>query len=164
MLHMLWRNIQPTLKRDFEKLNSFEIRYSNVQSEPNPVDMPLISSYLTIAAFLASVNPPSSDRKFFVKCKSQQKRAEAPPSKGPQAFQHSRFLAIFSQVSESKFMLDSSVLFNIESLCGIGYLSRYDNDDALDEPRYRCHVSQDFVRKLCKAVDFDLDTRLYSRL
>lgn len=161
ILHGLWKNIQPALKHDFEKFSSFRIRGSSDSSLPAT---PLISTYLTIAAFIASVNPPSSDRRFFVRSRNTQKRTELSTRIGSKTFHHSRFLAIFSRISEAKFRLDTGVLFAIESLCSLGYLSQLNKDDFLSEPRYRCHVSQEIVKNLCRTVNFDLDRALFSRL
>ncbi|OQR77152.1 origin recognition complex subunit 5-like [Tropilaelaps mercedesae] len=112
----LWRNIEPHLKAALNGLYLREVDISGFgfpqgivvkkMNNKQIIELPLYSKFLLIAAYLASYNPPSTDRKFFIKNngrerkKSFQTRRNKPNYHllGPRPFPLNRLLAIFHAI------------------------------------------------------------------
>jgi len=175
MLSNMWKTLSPLLRADFTKLSRDRHEDRAVwggASEAGKVtdpytdvaEMPRSWVYLLIAAFIASVNPPASDKRFFVKAKvsgggaGQRKGTEIRTHKG---IPHSRLLAIFSQISESEYPLDTCILASLATLCRRHYLSVTASDIALNEPKYCLQLSEQCIQKLCLGVDLKLEQLIF---
>ncbi|KIH47683.1 hypothetical protein ANCDUO_22253, partial [Ancylostoma duodenale] len=57
--------------------NETDCFYQDENERDEPISLPLCSKYLLIASFCASHNPPSTDRRYFVKFHGKEKRSDA---------------------------------------------------------------------------------------
>jgi len=141
----------------------------------NPADLDLswFSKYLLIAAYLASYNPAKSDKRFFVKnCGKMSKRAkiarkkETPSNQllGPKPFPLDRLLAIFYSIVDDNVPHTSAILSQIGSLVTLRLISLIGNDSRLDQCKYKCSVSLEFIRAIGRTVQFDVVKYLYDFL
>ncbi len=80
---------------------------------------------------------------------------------GPKPFPLERLLAIFYAISESTVTASlAHIMTQISSLVSKQYLVRH-GADILDVPKFVCLAKYEFVLKLAKTVDFELDRHLY---
>merc|ERR1719228_3095163 len=148
------------------------------QSVPGPtisnvnrisIELPFYSKFLLIAAFLASYNPAKSDKRFFVKHHGKQRKTlssirnkEKLNSQltGPKPFPLERLLAIFYNIVEEQVNPTANIYSQISSLVKLQLLTAV-GLDIMDQPKYKCNVSLDFVRTVAKTVQFDVYKYLY---
>uniref|UniRef100_A0A3B3R0C7 Origin recognition complex subunit 5 n=1 Tax=Paramormyrops kingsleyae TaxID=1676925 RepID=A0A3B3R0C7_9TELE len=156
--HKLWRNIEPHLKKAMQTVYLRELPY--------------YSKFLLIAAYLASYNPARTDRRFFVKHHGKirkttfLKKHEKTSNHllGPKPFPLDRLLAIFYSVVDSRVAPTASIFSQISSLVTLQLLTQVGHDDQLDNPKYKCTVSLDFIRAIARTVGFDILRYLYDFL
>jgi len=144
------------------------------------VELPFFSKYLLIAAFLASYNPVSSDKRFFMKGGGKIKKMKntvaaaariaahkrASQLGGPKMFPMDRMLAIFYVIVDDQGVTCSAdILSQITTLVSLGLLTQSGNwsslDCGLDAPKFKCNVSTDFIRLVSKNVRFEIHNYMY---
>ena len=133
------------------------------------IELPFYSKFILIAAFLASYNPAKSDKRFFVKHHGKQRKTmTSMKSKeklnsqltGPKPFPLERLLAIFYNVVEEQVNPTANIYSQVSSLVKLQLLTAI-GLDIMDQPKYKCNVSLDFVRTVAKTVQFDVYKYLY---
>lgn len=153
--------------------NSIQSLSSNGPSISNPnrlnIELPFYSKFLIIAAFLASYNPAKSDKRFFVKHHGKQKKSAASIKAkeklntqltGPKPFPLERLLAIFYNIVEEEVNPTATIYSQVTSLVRLQLLTSV-GLELLDQPKYKCNVSMDFIRTVAKTVQFDIYKYLY---
>lgn len=182
-IHKLWRNVEPHMKKSLQSVYLREVsssqweRMEAIEDEPlqdiassrkSLVELPFYSKFLLLAAYMASYNPPSTDRKFFVKNqgKTRKKRASSAKQKpnnhilGPKMFPLSRMLAIFYAVVDESVAPSSMIFAQIKTLVSLRLLAQVTADDQLSGPKYKCLVGLDFIRGVARTVNFDITGHL----
>jgi len=133
------------------------------------IELPFYSKFLLISAFLASYNPAKSDKRFFVKHHGKQRKTiTSMKSKeklnsqltGPKPFPLERLLAIFYNIVEEQVNPTANIYSQVTTLVKLQLLSAI-GLDMMDQPKYKCNVSLDFVRTVAKTVQFDVYKYLY---
>ncbi|KAL7750452.1 Carnitine O-acetyltransferase mitochondrial [Sorochytrium milnesiophthora] len=133
------------------------------------VDLPTTSKYLLIAAFLASFNPATMDRRFFDKAsgpsKKQRKMDKAggkmrQQQVGPKGFAVERMLAIFATVANDM-ETRSDIEQQIATLVSLRLVARTSAADQLTAPMFKCNVGYDFVLQVAQSVRFPLSEYLH---
>jgi len=133
------------------------------------IELPFYSKFLLIAAFLASYNPAKSDKRFFVKHHGKQRKtASSIRTKeklnsqltGPKPFPLERLLAIFYNIVEEQVNPTANIYSQVTSLVRLQLLTAI-GVEMMDQPKYKCNVSMDFVRTVAKTVQFDVYKYLY---
>merc|ERR1719228_266786 len=133
------------------------------------IELPFYSKFLLISAFLASYNPAKSDKRFFVKHHGKQRKTvKSMKSKdklnsqltGPKPFPLERLLAIFYNIVEEQVNPTANIYSQVSSLVRLQLLTAI-GLDIMDQPKYKCNVSLDFVRTVVKTVQFDVYKYLY---
>ena len=133
------------------------------------IELPFYSKFLLIAAFLASYNPAKSDKRFFVKHHGKQKKTissikakEKLNSQltGPKPFPLERLLAIFYNIVEEQVNPTATIYSQVTTLVRLQLLTAV-GLEMIDQPKYKCNVSMDFVRTVAKTVQFDIYKYLY---
>jgi len=131
------------------------------------LELPYLSKYLLIAAYLASYNPASTDVRVFAKRAGKKRRKLRGPQKktaakvpqhllGPKAFPLDRLLAIFYSIIETRVEASSEVYTQIASLVTLRLLAQASNADNLEAPKYKCLVALHDVQKVAATVQFEL--------
>ncbi|VDP93026.1 unnamed protein product [Echinostoma caproni] len=140
-----WKMAQPTLKRSLTNLYlRSQPKTSTTCYSSSVLELPYFTRYLLIAAFMASYNPRTADKKFLVKHSEKQstrkKKQEKAAAKtkfllvGPQAFPLDRLLAIFHALlrDESDRIPTSSLLLSqVACLTALGLLSATSSANAI---------------------------------
>ncbi|XP_052779192.1 origin recognition complex subunit 5-like [Mya arenaria] len=185
----LWKHIEPHLKKALHTLYLREVsstqweRYQeemetseNVAlqgiSHRSHVDLPFYSKYLLIAAYLASYNPAKSDKKFFAKNSgkinkrlklNQAKRKERTSNHmlGPKPFPLDRLMAIFYSIVEGRVAPTANIFMQITSLVSLHFLGHATGEDQIEQPKYKCLVSLDFIKAVSRTVNFEVSRYLY---
>ncbi|KAL4226958.1 Origin recognition complex subunit 5 [Mactra antiquata] len=183
---LLWKHIEPHLKKSLHTLYLREVsssqweRYQKqLENSDNPqlqglshrqhVELPYYSKYLLIAAYLASYNPAKSDRKFFAKHSGKNKKsAQAKKTErtsnhmlGPKPFALDRLMAIFYSIVEGKVAPTANIFMQISSLITLHFLGHASGEDQIEQPKYKCLVSLEFIKAVARTVNFDVLRYLY---
>ena len=133
------------------------------------IELPFYSKFLLIAAFLASYNPAKSDKRFFVKHHGKQKKTMSSIKAkeklnsqltGPKPFPLERLLAIFYNIVEEQVNPTATIYSQVTSLVRLQLLTSV-GLEMVDQPKYKCNVSMDFIRTVAKTVQFDIFKYLY---
>lgn len=134
------------------------------------VELPFHSKLLLIAAYLASYNPVSSDKRFFMKNHGKQRKTKAMLKAkakeqscqltGPKAFPLDRMMAIFYSIVDENVSPMYNVLSQLGSLVTLQFLAQVGHD-GLDQPKYKCIVGLDFIKQIANQVDLDVHRYLY---
>jgi origin recognition complex subunit 5 len=179
----LWRNISNTFKENLEVIylrvstDDFDQQYkasSDIESVTKlalSFELPCYSKYLLIAAYLASYNPAKEDKRLFVKAADTKKKKVGRKKKitkmiireGPQSFTLNRLLAIFCSIIDTNIDLNAVLLSQVPSMCQLGLLSMI-GDYNIDEAKYKCCVSFEFIMVISRNVGFELKKYLYDFL
>ncbi|OZC10170.1 hypothetical protein X798_02760 [Onchocerca flexuosa] len=128
------------------------------------------AKYLLIAAYCASYNPPSSDRRFFTKNHGKQRRRstvtkglrnnfESAHETGPKPFPVQRLLFIYLAMLEKHDMRNqcaADIHAQVAELCAMGFLNRVSADGNLDTPKYRCIATFEFSEQLAKTMGIEI--------
>uniref|UniRef100_H2Z167 Origin recognition complex subunit 5 n=1 Tax=Ciona savignyi TaxID=51511 RepID=H2Z167_CIOSA len=187
--HKLWRNIEPHLSSSLQRLCVREAcnGHGNSGTESgdtsklngtsavlstkshNLVELPYYSKFLLIAAYIASYNPSSSDRRFFVKHAGRMRKTARSMKKddqknchlrGPHSFPLDRMMAIFYSIVEDAVSPSAGLFSQISSLVSLHFLAQL-GQDQLDSPKYKCIVSLDFITTISKTVNFEIMRYLF---
>lgn len=177
----LWRNSLNVMKKNLEVIyirmstDDFN-RPSNLSHEIESTsklalsfELPYYAKFLLIAAYLASYNPAIEDKRLFMKeggpkkkriKKKIQKHKAMTTMMGPKSFPLRRLIAIFCSIIDSKIDLNAILLTQIPTMCQLGLLSSY-GESNIDDPKYKCCVSFEFVMIISKNVSFELRRYLH---
>lgn len=174
----LWRNISTTFRSNLEviylrvSMDDFSQLNCQVSREIESTtklalsfELPFYAKYMLIAAYLASYIPAKYDRRIFMKQNNKKtkkarsvKRSEVVNSlKKPRVFAISRMLAIFCAILNEKVDINANLLAQISTICQLGLLTIIgDNILQLDDLKFKCCASQDFVIVVAKIIGLDL--------
>ncbi|XP_032675100.1 origin recognition complex subunit 5 [Odontomachus brunneus] len=174
----LWRNISATLRSNLEviylRVSTDDLSQSDCQISREiesttklalSFELPFYAKYMLIAAYLASHNLSKYDQRIFMKQSNKKKKkirsikntATMDQQKKPRVFTITRMLAIFCAILDEKVDINANLLAQISTMCQLGLLIvSGDNIFYLDEPKYKCCVSRDFVTVVAKTVGFDI--------
>eukprot|EP00795_Rhopilema_esculentum_P011675 gene11675-21930_t len=180
----LWRNIEPQLKmclstvylREVSSIKWEEMHQGNMEDYVKPkaiLELPFLSKYLLIAAYLASHNPSRSDRRYFCKQTSGKMSRRAKTSiktaasdgkvTGPKAFPLDRLMAIFFCIIEGKVKPNCSLISQISSLVSLNLMAKLSADDQIDISKYKCLADFDFIKSIAQNVGFHLEQYLFEQ-
>lgn len=190
-LHKLWKKIEPRLKADFKALNSqllpmpepddsvngqapLNTTTNNSKTVRNYSDIPRYSRYLLVASYLATHNPPSSDKRFFVKASSgirgkkrnhlgaTAENENESKTGNLRSFELNRLKAIFGFIvrycsSGTEIYEDNAELqAQLATLCQSRFIQSL-GEDTSGNYKYRCMADYDFVAEIALSVNFELD-------
>lgn len=178
--NILWRNISNVLKTNLEVIylrvstDDFSMRTQLSQEIESTTklalsfELPYYAKFMLIAAYLASYNPPKEDKRLFMKQSSKKKKRKHLSKKtiimnthsGPRTFPLDRMLAIFCAIVQEKVDLNANLLAQIPTMCQLGLLTTV-GDNNLDEQKFKCCVTYDFVTVISKNVGFNIKHYLY---
>ncbi|CAG7835256.1 unnamed protein product [Allacma fusca] len=172
----LWKLMQPQLMKDFKTLKANVIPDHDVEESDgkceehkhkNVHQFPKYVKYLLVSAYLATHNPASSDRRFFVKAQLGRKRRKvANPCTGKsyelQYFTLPRLFAIYEFLTDNNGPKNQLMLSQLTNLCQLQLLEKVINPAApLDEPKFKCLTSLEFIEDVGSSVDMDIKKYLY---
>ena len=166
-----------TYTADEETLdNSFHI--STINKNKNIGDLPLGAKYLLIAIYLATQNPIKYDRMLYDK-QSQGKKSrraklmhkriqlgtakiEYLPLSSNKPISLNRLLAIYCSLQGDTVPLTTQIYTQLALLTSMRLIElvRCSNESStinLNEPKYRCTSSSDYIRRLAASIDFKID-------
>eukprot|EP00041_Stephanoeca_diplocostata_P015743 m.301360 g.301360 ORF g.301360 m.301360 type:complete len:577 (+) comp20140_c0_seq2:164-1894(+) len=176
----LYRSIVPHFKKQLSRLylremSSAEWSAVHVPAAALPgatpryrtLELPFLSKYILIAAYLASYNPANTDARMFAKRQSKsrgsrrgasKKRRERVPQYllGPKAFPLDRLLAILYSLVEMKTDASAEVYSQISTLVTLRLLSLVSSTDNLHTPRYKCSLTLSEVQRVATSVSVDI--------
>ncbi|VBB32783.1 unnamed protein product [Acanthocheilonema viteae] len=144
--------------------------YLSLQEDGQTFCLSTSAKYLLIAAYCASYNPPSSDRRFFTKNHGKQRRRastakglrsnlESAHETGPKPFPVQRLLFIYLAMLEKHDMRNhcaADIHAQVAELCAMGFLNRVSADGNLDTPKYRCIATFEFSEQLAKTMGIEI--------
>nr|CAB3264578.1 origin recognition complex subunit 5-like [Phallusia mammillata] len=185
--HKLWKHVEPHLKEALQQLylrkvsseewmKLHDITESGDATVLKPVknsdtiELPFYSKFLLIAAYIASYNPASTDKRFFVKNAGRMKKTARSMKKderknshlrGPHAFPLDRMMAIFYSIVDSRVPPTANIFSQISTLVTLHLLAKIGHEDEIDCPRYKCTVSLDFISAVAKTMNFDIVRYLF---
>lgn len=137
------------------------------------IELPFYAKYLLIAAYLASYNPAKEDKRLFMKFHGKKRKTKAIMNAknkvtellntqlGPKPFAFDRLLAIFYAILDEKVGLNSNLLVQVSSLVHLQLLSAVGNNTSLENQKYKCNVSYEFINTISKMVGFNIRKYLY---
>ncbi|XP_050502088.1 origin recognition complex subunit 5-like [Diabrotica virgifera virgifera] len=171
----LWRNIAPVLKQSLEmlylRIDTTKPATSAKEKSMPTLELPFYAKYLLIAAYLASYNPPKDDKRLFMKYHGKQRKKlkdirlknkvseQLNTQLGPKPFVFDRLLAIFYSIldeKDNKMGFNNNLLVQISSLMELRLLSSVSDSCVLDGQKYKCNVSFEFIKTVCRSVGFDV--------
>ncbi|XP_026672925.1 origin recognition complex subunit 5 [Ceratina calcarata] len=171
---LLWRHISPIFKENLEviylrissdnftKQDQLSKEIESTTRLALSFELPYYAKYMLIASYLASYISAKEDKYLFMKQKL--KRRKTAPGKrktlmnvhcGPYNFPVSRMIAIFCAILAEKVDINANLLAQIPSMCQLGLLSVVGNYN-LNEPKFKCCVSYDFILVIAKTVGFNI--------
>ena len=159
--------------------NSFHI--STINKNNNIRDIPLEAKYLLIAIYLATQNPIKYDRILYDKQSQGKKSRRAKlmhkriqlgkrkieylslPSNKPISF--NRLLTIYCSLQGDTIPLTTQIYTQLALLTSMRLIELigHSNESSiinLNEPKYRCTSSSDYIRHLATSIDFKIDDLL----
>ncbi|CEF66883.1 Origin recognition complex subunit 5 [Strongyloides ratti] len=152
----------------FDVLSSYYMGKQNNSEISKNINLPVIVRYAIVAAYCASFNPPSSDKRFFVKQHIKQRKTMYDVKKdpknslhelGPKSFSVDRFKMIFSFLLSKQDVIDPLSVGTadiLENLCNLGMLGRSTKQTNFDFPKYRSILPMEFVEKVGDSIDITL--------
>ncbi|XP_018313166.1 origin recognition complex subunit 5 [Mycetomoellerius zeteki] len=177
----LWRNISGTLRSNLEiiylRVSTSDFLQPDYQMSREiesttklalSFELPFYAKYMLIAAYLASYNPVKYDKHIFMKQSSKRKKkirsikkTGEDAEKKCRVFTISRMLAIFCAILDEKVDINANLLAQISTMCQLGLLSIVgDNITQLDETKFKCCASHDFIIVVAKTVGFEIKNYL----
>ncbi|XP_011159872.1 origin recognition complex subunit 5 [Solenopsis invicta] len=177
----LWRNISATLRSNLEiiylRVSTGDFLQPDYQMSREiesttklalSFELPFYAKYMLIAAYLASHNPVKYDKHIFMKQSSKRrkqirsiKKTGENSQKKSRVFTISRMLAIFCTILDEKVDINANLLAQISTMCQLGLLSIIgDNVTQLDETKFKCCASHDFIIVVAKTIGFDIKNYL----
>lgn len=172
----LWRNISATLRCNLEiiylRVSTGDFLQPDHQMSREiesttklalSFELPFYAKYMLIAAYLASYNPVKYDKHIFMKQSSKRRKKlrsikkARDVQKKSHVFTISRMLAIFCAILNEKVDINANLLAQISTMCQLGLLSIVgDNVIQLDETKFKCCASYDFIIVVAKTIGFDI--------
>jgi len=143
------------------------------------VELPFFSKFLLTAAYIASYNPASTDRRFFCKNpgklrksmkqmkKLKEKRRQTTTQLlGPKAFPMDRLMAIFYSIVDERVPPSANILSQLSSLVSLKLIANAGSQagESIDAKKFKCCVSLEFIQTICKTIHFDINHYLYDLL
>jgi len=177
----LWRNISATLRSNLEiiylRVSTSDFLQPDHQMSREiesttklalSFELPFYAKYMLIAAYLASYNPAKYDKHIFMKRSSKRrkrirsiKKTGENAQKKSRVFTISRMLAIFCAILDEKVDINANLFAQISTMCQLGLLSIVgDNITQLDETKFKCCASHDFIIVVAKTIGFDVKNYL----
>ncbi|XP_017132623.1 origin recognition complex subunit 5 [Drosophila elegans] len=146
------------------------IEDQSVRKLAQSLELPYYAKFLLIAAFLASHNAASQDKRLFVKHHGKQRKrmqmvnARAKTTEkmsttlGPKSFSIDRLLAIFYAILEEKVGLTCNLLSQISTLVHLKLLSFVSGEQNIMDgsARLQCTIGLEFVMQIGKVVGFNV--------
>ncbi|VDM24602.1 unnamed protein product [Toxocara canis] len=157
-----YKALQPKLRRCCEDLFYRFDTHSIHQVGGDLVSLPSCVKFLLIAAYCASYNPSSTDRRFFTKNHGKQKRKSVAANRdrndsahecGPKSFDLQRLLFIYLSFLEMYGVRKTScsdIHTQVCELCRMGYLSKTSADSNLDIPKFKCVASFETLSRIAE--------------
>lgn len=155
--------------------NSTHISLTN---NNNARDLPLVAKFLLIAIYLATQNPIKYDRMLYDK-QSQGKKSkrakimhkrtqlesnklEYLPLSSNKPISLNRLLAIYCSLQGDTMPLTTQIYTQLSLLTSMRLIELVGSSNEsgiinLNEPKYRCTSSSDYVRRLASSIDFKID-------
>lgn len=155
-----WRKDMTSRLR--QGLRSVYIREASGSQQALRIELPFHARFLLLAAYLASYNPPGTDRRFFVKARGPRGKRQRKANHlsqhllGPKQFPLNRLVAIFHAIVDEQVAPSAVTLAQVESLVSLRLLARVSREEQLSAPRYKCLVDLDFIRAVARTVAFDI--------
>ncbi|ENN74972.1 hypothetical protein YQE_08429, partial [Dendroctonus ponderosae] len=160
----LWKRIAPIFNA------ATSVLYLRVSSKHpgQGLELPFYSKYLLIAAYLASYNSSTDDKRLFMKFHGKKRKTrhdierKNKPSAhlntqiGPKAFTLDRLLAIFYSILEDKVGFNNHLLIQVSSLVQLQLLSLASDECSLDERKYKCNVNFETIQTIARMVGFNV--------
>jgi origin recognition complex subunit 5 len=202
----LWKNMEPRLKEEFKALSSNVLPMGDSSSysgttttksvrgappatsdnDKNYADIPKYTKFLLIASYLATHNPPASDKRFFVKAGMRGTKKtnkyniggglnrvsemdSADKTNLLRTFDLNRLKAICAFIvhycsgGTEHFQPNADVLMQISTLCHAKFLQSL-GEDASGNFKYRCLADFHFINELAKSENFELEKYLFRLL
>lgn len=175
---LLWKNISSVFKanleviylrvcsENFAKHDQLSKEIESTTRLALSFELPYYAKYMLIASYLASYNPAKEDKYLFVKERLRKKKRKNAGKKkamnafcGPYNFPVSRMIAIFCAILDEKVDINANLLAQIPSMCQLGLLSLVGTYN-LNEPKFKCCVSYDFILVIAKTIGFDVQNYL----
>lgn len=181
----LWRNISPILRSNLEiiylRVSTDDFLQPDQQMSREiesttklalSFELPFYAKYMLIAAYLASYNPAKYDKHIFMKQSSKRrkkirsfKKTRGDAQKKSRVFTISRMLAIFCAILDEKVDINANLLAQISTMCQLGLLSVVgENVTQLDETKFKCCASHDFIVVVAKTIGFDIKNYLSTNM
>ncbi|XP_076756017.1 origin recognition complex subunit 5 [Xylocopa sonorina] len=179
---LLWRNISAVFKANLEviylRISSENFtKHKQLSQEIESTmrlalsfELPYYAKYMLIASYLASYNPAKEDKHLFMKQKCKKNRKTMDKRKMPLKtcceplnFSVTRMIAIFCAILDEKVDINANLLAQIPSMCQLGLLSVVGNHN-LNEPKFKCCVSYDFIVVIAKTVGFNIQNYMYNSI
>jgi hypothetical protein len=144
-------------------------------------DLPLSAKYLLISIYLATQNPIKYDRMLYDKqtqgkksrrAKIMHKRTQLETSKieylplsSNKPISLNRLLAIHSSLQGDTIPITIQIYSQLALLTSMRLIELVGSSNEtsiinLNEPKYRCTSSSDYIRRLAKSIDFKIDDLL----
>lgn len=124
------------------------------------VELPFYTKFLLIAAYIASFNPPSTDKRFFIKNSGRMKKrvrhANVTKGKtnchlqGPHSFALNRMMAIFYSIIDGRTRPTVNLFSQVTNLVSLQLIARISREEEINQPKYKCLVSVDAVTAISK--------------
>eukprot|EP00040_Diaphanoeca_grandis_P042108 m.264207 g.264207 ORF g.264207 m.264207 type:complete len:448 (-) comp54518_c0_seq1:146-1489(-) len=188
----LYKHIKPHLNKQLNKLylretSSIEWRSSQANDDAEAihslvtreVELPFISKYLLVSAFLSSYNPARSDYRIFAKRQmkktNRRKGGGAKKEKipqylvGPKPFALERLLAImFSllqiETGKTTGVARTGIDSQLSTLVSLKMIAQVSSTDNLDAPKYKCLMPLAEVKRLALSIEVDLSGFLFDSM
>jgi len=142
------------------------------------VELPFFSKFLLAAAYIASYNPQSTDRRFFCKnagrlrksikqmkkLKDKRPRTTAAQLLGPKAFPIDRLMAIFYSIVDERVPPTANILSQLSSLVSLKLIANAGTGDSIDAKKFKVCVSLEFIQNISKTIHFDINHYLYDMI
>jgi len=142
------------------------------------VELPFFSKFLLAAAYIASYNPQSTDRRFFCKnagklrkqikqmkkLKDKRSRTTTAQLLGPKAFPIDRLMAIFYSIVDERVPPSANILSQLSSLVTLKLIANAGTADSIDAKKFKACVSLEFIQGISKTIHFDINHYLYDML
>jgi origin recognition complex subunit 5 len=114
-----------------------------------------------IASYLASYNPPASDKRFFSKRKHRKSKKRIKletnqRSLGPRPYPLERMMAIFHSITTQHVLPTQLVYCQITTLVDFKFIVKVGASHKLDTVKYKCLVTFEAIKELSKSVDFEI--------
>ncbi|EYC15338.1 hypothetical protein Y032_0037g3461 [Ancylostoma ceylanicum] len=153
-----------------EALNETDCFYQDENERDEPITLPLCSKYLLIASFCASHNPPTTDKRYFVKFHGKEKRSDARERRAELSAEQrdadaktvdlQRIKCIYLALTELYPVKDIDMNVDINSqianLCCSGLIARTTSSANFDQPRFRCLLSFENVNEIAQSLRIPL--------